>query len=78
MEREPDSSEETPRAAFEVGSGYSARRIRRRADARVRTDTAGDVEWSEEATDRDPGPAKGKRWRLRAWLERPYESEAGD
>jgi len=76
VERESDSPQEGPRADLEVAAGYSARRIRRRADARVRTETAGDVEWVEEETESEPGSRTAQRWRLRAWLERPHRPEA--
>jgi len=77
MAKGPHASEGS-RAELEVGAGYSVGSIRQRADARVRTEIAGDVAWSEESAETHPRRRENKLWRLRAWFERPPESRPED
>jgi hypothetical protein len=55
-------------ADFEVDARWSGKVVRRRRGARVSTDTFGDIERTEEATEGEPGGRKGKAWRFRTWV----------
>jgi hypothetical protein len=56
------------RADFEIGTRWTAKRVRREGSATVRTATSGAVDRSEELNECEPNAPEGWRWRLRAWL----------
>jgi hypothetical protein len=58
------------RADLEASAGWRAGSIRREGDARVRTATSGDAEWSDELSEAEPSAPHGGRWGFRAWLRR--------
>jgi hypothetical protein len=62
------------RADLEASARWRAGSMRREGDARVRTTTSGDVEWSDELSEAEPSAPQGGRWGFRAWLRRPGRS----